>query len=700
MNKQIKVAIAGQPNVGKSSLINSMSNAKLHVGNFTGVTVEKKEVFVKSNFFDIQMTDLPGIYSLNAYTPEETVAKNFLLNEKYDIILNVVDANVLSRNLIFTLQLLDMHKKMILVVNMIDEIKAKKGSIDAQKLSTLLGIPVILTSAKTSQGIDEINKTIIDTYEKNQNDNKIYYAQKIEDRIKELTDVLQKSPHFKDANYARFVAIRLIDKDEDIYKIIHDLPIFIEAHNILEKIYSSLAAEFDEDSTVDILSNERAAIAHNLYIEAVQIDPQDKSLSEKIDNILIHPILGLPIFLFFMWALFQLTFVLGNYPMNIIGDIFTYTATTLAAILPSGTVNSAITQGIIPAVGAVVMFLPNILILFFGLNLLEQTGYMSRAAYLVDGFLKHFGLQGKAFVPLVSGFGCTVPAYMAARTLKNPKDRIITMLVLGFMSCGARLPIYILLIGAFFSTHNAGNILFAIYISGAILGLIFAKILRVVLFKGEPEPFVMEMPPYRLPSYKALYRDLWFKTKMFLKKAGTFIALAALGVWFLSTYPHNSVLEKTYGQKIQRAANIQIKHKLQDQLAAKSLEDSYMGHIGKFIEPVFKPLGFDWRMSVSVIAGLAAKEVVVSTMATLYSVGNADQTSKGLIQKVRENVSFNSAIALIIIIMIYSPCVAAMSTFYAEIPQWAWRIFYTIYPNVVAWLFAFGAYKLLGALGH
>jgi len=700
MNKQIKVAIVGQPNVGKSSLINAIGNAKLHVGNFTGVTVEKKEVFIKSDLFDIKMTDLPGIYALNAYTPEETVSKNFLLNEQYDIILNVVDANVLSRNLMLTLQLLDMHKKIILVVNMVDEIEAKKGSIDAKKLSILLGIPVILTSAKTSQGIDEISKTIIQTYTSKQNDNKIYYTQKVEERIKELTNTLQKSPHFKDENYARFIAIRLIDKDENIYKIIHDLPIFIEAHNVLEKIYSSLTTELDEDSTVDILSNERAAIAHNLYIEAVHIKEQDKSLSEKIDNILIHPILGLPIFLFFMWALFQLTFVLGNYPMNIIGDIFTYTATTLADILPSGTVNSALTQGIIPAIGAVVMFLPNILILFFGLNLLEQTGYMSRAAYLMDGFLKRFGLQGKAFVPLVSGFGCTVPAYMAARTLKNPKDRIITMLVLGFMSCGARLPIYILLIGAFFSTHDAGNVLFAIYISGAILGLIFAKILRVVLFKGEPEPFVMEMPPYRLPSYKALYMDLWYKTKMFLKKAGTFIALAALGVWFLSTYPHNSVLEKSYEQKIQHTKNIQIKQRLQNELSAKSLEDSYMGHIGKFIEPVFKPLGFDWRMSVSVIAGLAAKEVVVSTMATLYSVGKAGQTSKGLIQKVRENVSFNSAIALLIIIMIYSPCVAAMSTFYAEIPQWAWRIFYTIYPNVVAWLFAYGAYRLLGAVGH
>jgi ferrous iron transport protein B len=700
MHNIIKVALVGQPNVGKSSLVNAISKAKLHVGNFGGVTVDKEQVFIKQDLFDIQMTDLPGIYALNAYAPEEQVAKDFLLNENYDVIINVVDANVLSRNLIFTMQLMDMHKKMILVVNMVDEIKSKGGTIDKDKLETLLGIPVILTSAKSGQGVSEINNKIIEVYKKPKPKNKIYYNEKIEDRIENLAQILQKSPHFKDKDYSRFIAIRLIDRDENIYKIIHDLPIFIEVHNALEEIYKNLEAEFDEDSTVDILSNERAALAYNLQMESIHLSDDEENLSEKIDNFLIHPILGLPIFLFFMWALFQLTFVLGNYPMNIIANIFGEASNYIANLLPQGSFNSILTQGILPAVSSVVMFLPNIIILFFGLNLLEQTGYMSRAAYLMDGFLKRFGLQGKAFVPLVSGFGCTVPAYMAARTLKNPKDRIITMLVLNFVSCQARMPIYILLIGAFFAKYNQGNILFGIYIGGAILGLIFAKILRKVLFKGEPEPFVMEMPPYRFPSTKILLMTLWIKTKMFLKKAGSFIAIAAMIVWFLSSYPTNEKLTQDYTAKINQAKNIQIKNALSDELNSKLLGESYLGSVGKFIEPIFKPLGFDWKITVSVIAGLVAKEVVVSTMATIYSVGASGASSKKLIKKIQANMDFKSAIALIIFIMIYSPCLAAMSTFYAEIPQWAWRTFYTIYPNVVAWIFAYSGYHMLSFMGY
>jgi ferrous iron transport protein B len=698
-NGKIKVVVAGQPNVGKSSILNAIGDARLHTGNFSGVTVDTKVVDIKKDGFDISMVDLPGIYSLNAYTPEEQVSKNYLINEEYDVVVNIVDANTLSRNLIFTLQLLDMHKKMILVLNMVDEIEAKGGSIDKNRLETLLGIPVVLASAKEHKGIDEIVEKIIEVYQKPKHKNKIYYSGRVELRIEKLISILKKSPHFKDEDYARFVAIRLLDRDENIYKIIHDLPIWIEVHDVLEKMYKNLEAEFDEDTTSDILSNERAAIAHNLQMEALKIPEVKESLSEKIDNLLIHPVLGLPIFLFFMWGLFQLTFELGNIPMNWIDWLFSSSANYMAEVLPKGAFNSLLTDGVIPAVGAVVMFLPNILILFLGINLLEQTGYMARAAYLMDGFLKRFGLQGKAFVPLVSGFGCTVPAYMAARTLKNPKDRIITMLVLGFMSCGARLPIYVLVIAAFFSDHNPGNVLFAIYIGGAILGLIVAKILRMVLFKGEPEPFVMEIPPYRFPSLKSLFMDLWIKTKMFLKKAGSFIAVAAMVIWFLSTYPHHPQIEQTYEKKIELATDNKIKDKLKNEMNAKLLESSYLGEIGKAINPVFKPLGFDWRMTVSVIAGLSAKEVVVSTMGTLYAVGGGLENN-GLIQKMKENVDFKAAVALVIIIMIYSPCLAAMSTFYAEVPQWLWRTFYTIYPNVLAWLLAYIVYNILKFMGY
>ncbi|WP_456450881.1 ferrous iron transport protein B [Hydrogenimonas sp.] len=698
--KNIRVALAGQPNVGKSSIINSVTGARLHVGNFSGVTVEKKEVFIEKDGYEIEIIDLPGIYSLNAYTPEEQVAKNYLFNEAYDLIVNVVDANTLSRNFIFTFQLMDMQKKMILVVNMIDELEKQGGAIDKAKLEELLGIPVILTSAKEHRGVDEIVDQVIKTYESDKPKNKLFYDERIEAQIEKLVKVLHKSPHFKDPDYARFIAIRLLDRDEDIYKVVHDLPIFIELHEMLGKIYRELELEYDEESTADILSDERYALAKALVMEVVKKPEQRVTLTDRLDKLLIHPIFGLPIFLFFMWLLFQLTFEVGSIPMDLIDGAFTELSNVVKAVLPEGAIQSVLADGVIPAVGSIIMFLPNILILFMGINLLEQTGYMARTAFLLDGFMKKFGLQGKAFIPLVSGFGCTVPAYMAARTLKNPADRIITMLVLGFMSCSARLPVYVLLIGAFFPTHHAGNILFVIYISGAILGLIVAKILRTVLFKGEPEPFVMEMPPYRFPSLKALGMELWIKAKLFLKKAGTFIAGASMIIWFLSSYPQHPEIRQAYEQKIEQVQDAAEKGRLENELTARLLEHSYLGTIGKTIEPVFAPIGFDWRMSVAVVAGLAAKEVVVSTLATLYAVGDADEKSNTLLQRLRENVSFKAAIAMIIIIMIYSPCIAAMSTFWAEVPQWAWRTFYLVYPNVLAWLMAFGAYRLLAALGY
>ncbi len=698
--KKIRVALAGQPNVGKSSIINSITGARLHVGNFSGVTVEKKEVYIERNGYEIEIIDLPGIYSLNAYTPEEQVAKKFLFEEDYDLIVNVVDANTLSRNLIFTLQLMDMQKKMVLVVNMIDEVEKEGGSVDKAKLEELLGIPVILTSAKEGRGVDEIITQITRTHEGPKPKNKLFYDERIEEQIGKIVKVLHKSPHFKDPDFARFIAIRLLDRDEEIYKIIHDLPIFIELHELLGKVYRELELEFDEETTADILSNERYALAKALVMEAIKKPPRRVSLTDRLDKLLIHPIFGLPIFLFFMWLLFQLTFEMGSIPMDMIDAGFTEISNIIKGVLPAGAIQSVLADGVVPAVGSIIMFLPNILILFMGINLLEQTGYMARTAFLLDGFMKKFGLQGKAFIPLVSGFGCTVPAYMAARTLKNPTDRIITMLVLGFMSCSARLPVYVLLIGAFFPTAHAGNILFVIYLSGAVLGLVVAKILRTVLFKGEPEPFVMEMPPYRFPSMKALGMELWIKSKLFIKKAGTFIAGASMIIWFLSSYPHNASIEEAFTQKIEAVQSAEAKQQLKNEMVAKELENSYLGRIGKAIEPVFEPLGFDWRMSVATIAGLAAKEVVVSTLATLYAVGDADESSSTLIERLRENVTFKAAIALIVIIMIYSPCIAAMSTFWAEVPQWVWRGFYLVYPNVLAWLMAFGVYRILGMMGY
>jgi len=664
--KTIKIALVGQPNVGKSHLINSISGADLHVGNFSGVTVDKKEVRFKKGDYQFRIVDLPGLYSFHTYTPEEEVSKKYLLNEEYDLILNVIDSNQIERGLSFTFSIADMNKPMVVAFNMYDEVSKNGGDIDAKKFSELTNINAVTTSAKENYGLEELFEAVIDTYE-NHKLPKIQYSDYIEEAISELSKYIKCEKFDK-----RFIAIRLLDEDETIYKLIHEKPFYIDLAPKLHEIKERLKIEFNEDDTQTIMNDERYALAKGI-VKQIYKSAKKETLTEKIDNILIHPILGFPIFLFFMWAIFQATFSLGSIPAEYIGSGFEGFSNWLSSILPDGIVNKAITQGIVPAVGAVVMFLPNILILFLGINLLEQTGYMARASYVMDGVLKIFGLQGKSFVPLVSGFGCSVPAYMAARTLKNPKDRLITMLVIGFMSCGARLPIYVLLVGTFFAPEIQGDIMFAIYIGGALMGLVVAKVLRIVAFKGEPEPFVMEMPKYRFPSMKGILLDLWIKSKMYLQKAGTFIAIASFGIWILSNYPNQDLSKVPENEK-----------------QTYVLEHSYLASIGKTIAPVLEPFGMSWKESVALISGLAAKEVVVSTTAVLYHDDN-----KPLKEVLKENISFATAVAFIIIIMFYSPCIAAMSTFYAEVPQWAWRVFYTIYPNIFAWIMAFIAYNLL-----
>ncbi len=670
--KEIKIALVGQPNVGKSHLINSISGATLHVGNFSGVTVEKKEVEFERGGYKLKLIDLPGTYSLHPYTPEEKVTKEFLLNEKYDLILNVVDSNQLEKNLAFTWQLADMQHPMVVAFNMYDEYARQGGEIDTDKFFTLTNIRAENVSAKEKFGLEELFSKVIKTYEE-KNIPRVYYSEIVEEEIENLKEKI------KDCEFSkRFVAIRLIEDDEDIYKIVHEKPWYSDILDILKAAKERLRIEYDEEDTKTIMFEERFALSKGVVTQIAKKAVKE-TLTEKIDKILIHPILGLPIFLFIMWAIFQATFSLGSIPMDYIDASFGAFGEWVGGLLPEGFVKDAVVNGIIPAVGAVVMFLPNILILYLGINLMEQTGYMARAAYVMDGVLKRFGLQGRSFIPLVSGFGCSVPAYMAARTLKNPKDRLITMLVIGFMSCGARLPVYVLFVSAFFAPEIQGNVLFAIYIGGALMGLIVAKILRIVLFKGEPEPFVMELPKYRFPKVKAILFDLWIKTKMYLKKAGTFIATASLIIWFLSSYP----VDKKELQNIPESEQ-----------QTYILEHSYLAQIGKAINPVFEPLGFTWKETVSIIAGLAAKEVVVSTMAVLYHTPDSDETSKELIETIRKNIPFATAVAIILIIMFYSPCLAAMGTFWAEVPQWQWRLFYTIYPNVFAYIAALIGYMI------
>ena len=628
MNKTIKIALVGQPNVGKSMLINSISNSRLKVGNFSGVTVEKKEVIFKYKNYNIKIIDLPGSYSLENYSLEEKVVKSFLNQDEYDIILNVIDSTNLQRNLLLTSELLALNKKMVIALNMSDEKKKENILINNEKLSSLLNTPCI--SATKKDGITKLLEQIIKTFEEDKN------------------------------TFKHSFTTHILNQDEILVK------------------------RFD--------------FVKNIIQQCVKIEEiKEKTTTEKIDSILMNKFIGLPIFLFLMWGLFQLTFTLGEIPMGYIDTFFSSFIDVIKNIIGDNQLSSLLGDGVIAGVSAVVMFLPNILILFLGISLLEGTGYMSRVAFLLDGTFHKFGLHGKSFIPLVTGFGCSVPAYMAARTLKNERDKLLTLFIIGFMSCGARLPIYVLFVGAFFGANNAGNILFIIYISGAILGLFAAKFLRAVVFKGKDEPFVMEMPKYRLPSLKLVYKEITNKAFMYLKKAGTFILAASILIWFMSNYPKYPNIEDEINQKIELAINDEVKKELQNELALYNLENSYLGKLGKFSEPFFAPLGFDWKMAVALEAGLAAKEVVVSTLSILYGLGeseNQDEPTTTLVEKIKTNIPFEAAISFIVFVMIYLPCLAASMVFTKEAGGWKYLVYLFIFTTTTAWIMSFIAYNI------
>lgn len=699
--EKITIALAGQPNVGKSSLINAISNATLKVGNFSGVTVDKTEVEfrlcdeVSCKDYEIHIIDLPGAYSLTEYTIEEKVTKSFLQSDEYDIIVNVVDSTNLQRNLLFTTQLLETGKKVIVALNMDDEAKKEGIEIDEKQLSAILGVPCIKTSAAQKTGVEALKKAIISVYEQDETRAKVIYSDPIEEEIETIVTFL-KEKHYQSKIPYRQLAVRLLQEDADVYKIMHDEPIWIEMLPIIREGLNHLYLHNNTKDLNEIFADEHFAFAKGAKMEVMSMTGMKaKNLTQKIDNLLINKILGIPLFLFFMWALFQLTFELGSVPMDYIDAAFGWLGDQAKSVLGEGELGSLVADGMIAGVGAVIMFLPNILILFIGIALLETTGYMSRVAFLLDGFFHKFGLHGKSFIPLVTGFGCSVPAYMAARTLKNEKDRLITLFIIGFMSCGARLPIYVLFAGAFFAEEKAGNILFIIYISGAILGLIAAKVLKMFVFKGEDEPFVMEMPKYRMPSLKLIWHTVYGQAKSYLKKAGTYILAAAILIWFAGNYPKNSELEAQYETKIAQAVNEKETKQLRNELSARLLEESYLGKVGHASEPFFAPLGFDWRMAVALESGLAAKEVVVSTLGVLYALGDeVDEGNEGLIAKIKANIPFASAIAFVVFVMVYLPCLAASMVFAKEAGGWKYLVYLFFMTTLTAWILSFIAYHV------
>lgn len=707
MKKQITIALAGQPNVGKSSIINKISGSNLKVGNFTGVTIEKAYANLSYEDYSITIIDLPGTYSLNQYTQEEKITQDYLLNEEYDVILNVIDSTNLERNLALTAQLLELDQKIVVALNMNDEAIKEGIEIDEKQLSNILGVPCLKVTSSSAEDMQKLLEMIIQVYKKPFCPSKRTYSECIEEEIKILCDHLSNKQYpcinslIKEGqviNY-RKLAISLLQQDEEIYQILSSKPCWVELTPLLTQSIARICTILENEKVASIFKLEHYAYAKGASLEVQKQKPRPIDRTQKIDSILLNKYLGIPIFLFLMWLLFQATFTLGAIPKEMIENTFAFFGELASEHISNPALASLISDGIIAGVGAVVSFLPDILILFLGIVILEGSGYMARIAFLLDGFFHRFGLHGKSFIPLVTGFGCSVPAFMSTRMLKNRGDKMLTLFIINFMSCGARLPVYVLFIGAFFPQEHSGNILFGIYILGALVGLVMAKILKLTAFRGIDEPFVMEMPKYRFPSLKLIAYSVWNKAKMYLKKAGTFILAASMLIWFSTQYPKHPEIEKRFESQIQ---TLEQKEGSEEQIEALDhqkdsllLEKSYLGYLGEVIAPFFAPFDFDWKLSVSLISGLAAKETMISTMGVLYSLGeDLDESSQSLKNTLAKNISIPTAIAFILFVMFYNPCLAATIVFGKEAGGRKYVLYLFLLTTFTAYLFALLGYQI------
>lgn len=710
--RTINVALVGNPNCGKTSLFNIASGAHEHVGNYSGVTVDAKEGFFDFQGYHFRIVDLPGTYSLSAYTPEELYVRKHIIEETPDVIINVVDSSNLERNFYLTTQLIDMNVRMVIALNMYDELEASGNKLDYTQLSQLIGVPMVPTVCRRGEGVDKLFHVIIGIYEggdflsqkgeirseiledlrdwhktyvpdhefgshKEEEDARprgymrhihINHGPELERSIEEVKKAISQNEDIRHKYSTRFLSIKLLENDREIENFISTLPNGKEIIAIRNKETLRIRKVMNEDSEQAITDAKYGFITGALKETFTDNHLEKEQTTCVIDSIVTHRIWGYPIFFLFLYIMFEGTFVLGDYPMQGIEWLVDQLGNLIRNNMAEGPLKDLLIDGIIGGVGGVIVFLPNILILYFFISILEDSGYMARAAFIMDKIMHRMGLHGKSFIPLIMGFGCNVPAIMATRTIEDRKSRLITMLVNPLMSCSARLPIYLVMIGAFFP-NCASFMLLCIYTAGILLAVIMARIFSKFLVKGEDSPFVMELPPYRMPTSKSIMRHTWEKGAQYLKKMGGIIMIASIIIWFLGYYPRHDTHESV----------------------AEQQENSYIGQIGKAIEPVIKPLGFDWKLGIGLISGVGAKELVVSTLGVLY-------TNEGDVENVnlsdRIPITPLVALAYMLFVLIYFPCIATFAAIKQESGSWKWAIFAAGYTTGLAWLVAFTVFQI------
>ena len=720
VGKTINVALVGNPNCGKTSFFNHATGMREKVGNYSGVTVDSKLGYFKFKDYTIALADLPGTYSLTEYTPEELYVRQYIMEQHPDIVLNIADASNLERNLFLTTQLIDMNVPMVMALNMYDELEKNGDKLDLDTLSELFGFPIVPTVSSKGIGIQEVMAKIVDLYENLEQHTKhihINYGVDLEKSIDLIKEEMKEHLDLSGAYSTRYLAIEMLAGDKVISKLVGKFDDDGSVGKVADEQRAIIEKRYNEDAATIVSGAKYGFIRGALLETFTQGKDRSKQPAYSVDKLLTNRWLGFPILIFFLWFMFQMTFTLGAYPQAWLESFFGWLGDVITRVMPDGMVKDLLVDGVIAGVGGVCSFLPNILILFFFISVLEDTGYMARAAFIMDKLMHRMGLHGKSFIPYIIGFGCSVPAIMATRTLENRKDRILTIITVPFMSCSARLPVYLLLISAFFTKHQ-GLILTSIYLLGIIMAVVTSLIVKRVAFKNVRDQFVMELPPYRIPTFRNAVIHMWDKSVQYLKKMGSVILVATVIIWALEYFPHRGPELDRYTEQIERVGedktlteaekSAQIAQLELDRSACQ-IENSYIGRFGKFVAPVFRPLGFDWQMGVSLITGFAAKEIVVSSMGVLYhSDAEADENSSAL-QKSLQNHTWSSgpdigkpvftpwvAFGFMVFILLYFPCVAALTAIKREAGT-GWMLFNIFYTTGVAWLAAF-AIRLLSTL--